>query len=316
MNKLEQLKTMTTVVADTGDLEAIRQFSPVDATTNPALVLKAAQLPAYKELVTETLSLSRSQGGGSEDQLNRAIEALSVAIGCEVLRYIPGRISTEVSARYSFDRDAMVACARRLMAAYAEAGVGADRVLIKLASTWQGIEAARVLEAEKIQCNLTLLFGFAQAQACGDAGVFLISPFVGRILDWHKAQTGKEHYPASEDPGVQSVTRIYNYYKRHGYKTVVMGASFRNREEVLALAGCDRLTISPQLLEELQSESGVVERQLNPDFTGEVEDKASLDEEAFCWHMNEDVMATEKLAEGIRNFYRDEVKLREYLAGL
>lgn len=313
MSKLEQLKQITKVVADTGDLEAIKSFKPVDATTNPSLVLKAAQFPAYKHLIMEALSWSGVKGGNRDEQMSRCVEKLSVDIGCEVLKYIPGRISTEVSASFSFDRDAIVACARRIICLYSDAGIDSSRVLIKTASTWQGIEAAKILEAENIQCNLTLLFGFSQAQACADAGVFLISPFVGRILDWYKAKTGRDSYPAAEDPGVLSVTRIFNYYKQHDYKTVVMGASFRSKEQVLELAGCDQLTISPQLLEELQADKGELTQKLD-DKTVNGEEKFQLSESKFYWHMNEDAMATEKLAEGIRNFYNDELKLRDYLS--
>ena len=314
MNKLEQLKHMTRVVADTGDLEAIKAYHPVDATTNPSLVLKAAQMPAYRPLLQDALAWSQKLGHNEEERLELCVEKLSVGIGREILSHIPGRVSTEVSARFSFNRDAIVKTARRLINLYAEAGIGSERVLIKTASTWQGIEAARILEAENIQCNLTLLFGFAQAQACADAGVFLISPFVGRILDWHKAKTGRDHYPAAEDPGVLSVTRIFNYYKQHGYKTIVMGASFRNKDEVTELAGCDQLTISPQLLQELRDDSGTLERKLDPQTPAASEPKQQLDEAEFLWHMNEDAMATEKLAEGIRNFHAHELELMQYLA--
>lgn len=316
MNKLEQLKQITKVVADTGDLEAIKTYKPVDATTNPSLVLKAAQLDAYQPLIKEAINWAAQKGGDNGTQLTRCAEKLSVDIGCEVLRYIPGRVSTEVSARYSFDRDAIVDSARRIIGHYNEAGIANDRVLIKTASTWEGIEAAKILEAENIQCNLTLLFGFAQAQACADAGVFLISPFVGRILDWYKAYTGKESYPAAEDPGVLSVTRIFNYYKTHGYSTVVMGASFRNKEEILELAGCDQLTISPPLLEELQVDESELVQKLDALNPGDTEAKNTLSQSDFAWHMNEDAMATEKLAEGIRNFYGDERKLEQFLTTL
>jgi transaldolase len=316
MNKLDQLKKITKVVADTGDLDAIKTYQPVDATTNPSLVLKAAQLPAYQPLLKEALTWAAKQNVNSEMQTILCSEKLSVDIGCEVLRYIPGRVSTEVSARYSFDKNAIVDCARRIIALYKEAGIGPERVLIKTASTWEGIEAAKVLEAENIQCNLTLLFGFAQAQACADAGVYLISPFVGRILDWYKAHTGRDSYPAEEDPGVQSVTRIFNYYKTHGYKTIVMGASFRNKGEILELAGCDQLTISPQLLEELRSDEGELVQKLNAGNPADTEPKTSLSQTEFAWHMNQDAMATEKLSEGIRNFYADEIKLEQFLKNL
>ncbi|MBR9908807.1 MAG: transaldolase [Gammaproteobacteria bacterium] len=316
MNKLDQLKQITKVVADTGDLEAIKNYQPVDATTNPSLVLKAAQLPAYQPLVKEALSWSKRVSHSSEERMELAVEKLSVAIGREILSHIPGRISTEVSARFSFDRDAIVACAHRIIGLYEEAGIPKDRVLIKTASTWQGIEAARILEQENIQCNLTLLFGFAQAQACADAGVYLISPFVGRILDWYKASSGRDSYPPHEDPGVVSVTRIFNYYKRHGYSTIVMGASFRNTGEVTELAGCDQLTISPQLLEELRNDTGKLERKLDAQHPADTEPKSHLTESEFYWAMNEDAMATEKLAEGIRNFHAHEVELQQYLSQL
>ena len=316
MNKLDQLKKITKVVADTGDIEAIKVYSPVDATTNPSLVLKAAKLPGYAPLLKEALAWSAGQSADSATQLELCVEKLSVDMGCEILQHIPGRVSTEVSARFSFDRDAIVDCARRIIALYADAGIGSERVLIKTASTWQGIEAAKILEAENIQCNLTLLFGFAQAQACADAGVFLISPFVGRILDWFKASTGRESYPAAEDPGVRSVTRIFNYYKQHDYKTIVMGASFRNKEQITELAGCDQLTISPQLLEELKADDRDLPLKLDSQNPGPADDKQPLTESDFCWHLNEDQMTTDKLSEGIRNFYSDELKLRDYLSGL
>ncbi|HEX5788950.1 MAG TPA: transaldolase [Woeseiaceae bacterium] len=316
MNKLQRLREMTTVVADTGELAAIRKHRPVDATTNPSLLLKVADSPAYRELVNEALARSRSQSGDRETALALAADRLAVSVGCEILKLIPGRVSTEVSARFSFDRDAIVAAARRLVALYADAGVGGDRVLIKTAATWQGIEAAKQLEREGIHCNLTLLFGFAQAQACADAGVYLISPFVGRIFDWYTAATGRSSYPPHEDPGVQSVTRIFNYYKQHGYGTVVMGASFRNAGQVTALAGCDRLTISPQLLEELAADDGDLPRALDPKAPGPADERETLDEATFHWRLNQDAMATDKLSEGIRNFYADERKLHAFLATL
>ncbi len=315
-NKLDQLRQMTTVVADTGDLDAIKAYGPVDATTNPSLLLKAAALPGYEPLVRDALAAAATSSSDAETRLSQASERLAVAVGCEILQHIPGRVSTEVSARVSFDRDAIVEAARRIIALYADAGVGADRVLIKTASTWAGIEAARLLEREGIQCNLTLLFGFAQAVACADAGVTLISPFVGRIFDWYKAKTGRESFPPLEDPGVLSVTRIFNYYKTHGYDTIVMGASFRNAGQVTALAGCDRLTISPQLLAELEADEGPLERALDASAPGDADDRQALDETAFLWQMNEDAMATDKLSEGIRNFYSDERRLIETLAAL
>lgn len=311
-SKLDQLKSMTDVVADTGDIQAIERFKPMDATTNPSLLLKAAQLPQYASLVVEALQQAQREGGNSGYQLANCSDLLAVAIGCEILKIIPGRISTEVDARLSFDTRATIDKARRLIALYSEAGIGTDRVLIKIAATWEGIRAAEILEKEGINCNLTLLFGFSQAAACADAGVFLISPFVGRILDWHKMKTGLEYSPVT-DPGVQSVSQIYNYYKQHNFKTVVMGASFRNIGEIEQLAGCDRLTISPQLLAELQADDTVLERKLRSDRAGEPIAKPEKSEQSFRWSMNEDAMASEKLAEGIRNFTIDQIKLENLL---
>lgn len=311
-NKLEQLKGMTDVVADTGDIQAIEQFKPMDATTNPSLVLKAAQLPQYAHLLDRAMAQASAQGGSDAQQLANCSDILAVAIGCEILTIIPGRISTEVDSRLSFDRDATVAKARRLIELYQQAGINRDRVLIKMAATWEGIQAASLLEREGINCNLTLLFGFSQAAACADAGVYLISPFVGRILDWFKASTGQE-YSAAADPGVQSVSRIYHYYKQHQYNTVVMGASFRNTGEIEQLAGCDRLTISPALLQALADDEGDLPRQLSPNDNGEAIAKAQAGEKYFRWSMNEDAMATEKLAEGIRNFTIDQIKLEQLM---
>jgi transaldolase len=312
-SKLDQLKTMTDVVADTGDIEAIKRFKPMDATTNPSLLLKAAQLPQYAPLVEQAKQWAKSQGGNDAEQLSNCSDKLAVAIGCEILNIIPGRISTEVDSRLSFDTDATLAKARRLIDLYAEAGIDKQRVLIKIASTWEGICAAKILEQEGINCNLTLLFGFAQAAACAEAGVFLISPFVGRILDWYKANTAQSEYSAEQDPGVLSVTHIYNFYKQHGYNTVVMGASFRNIGEIEQLAGCDRLTISPQLLEELANDNNKLARKLDPQTAGQAIAKPDSSEAAFRWAMNEDAMATEKLAEGIRNFTIDQIKLEQLL---
>ncbi len=313
-NKLEQLKSMTDVVADTGDIEAIKRFKPMDATTNPSLLLKAAQLPQYATLLDNAKSWASQDASGSADQLSACMDKLAVDIGGEILSIIPGRISTEVDARLSFNTAATVSKARRLIELYNQAGIGKERVLIKIAATWEGIRAAEILEKENINCNLTLLFGFAQAAACADAGAFLISPFVGRILDWYKASTG-EDYSASSDPGVQSVSRIYNYYKQHHYNTVVMGASFRNTGEIEQLAGCDRLTISPPLLAALSEDSTTLERKLDPANRGDSIAKPDNSEAAFRWAMNEDAMATEKLAEGIRNFTLDQIKLEKILAG-
>ncbi len=312
-SKLDQLKAMTDVVADTGDIQAIERFKPMDATTNPSLLLKAAQLPQYANLVAAALKEAEQQGGTNAYQLANCSDLLAVAIGCEILKIIPGRISTEVDARLSFDTQATIDKARRLISLYSQAGIGTERVLIKIASTWEGIKAAEILEKEGINCNLTLLFGFSQAAACADAGVFLISPFVGRILDWYKAKTGLEYGPET-DPGVQSVSQIFNYYKQYNYKTVVMGASFRNVGEIEQLAGCDRLTISPQLLEALDNDDNVLVQKLRGDRTGDKINKPSNTEQVFRWSMNEDAMATEKLAEGIRNFTIDQIKLEKLLS--
>ena len=309
-NQLEQLRQLSTVVADTGDIDAIGRFRPQDATTNPSLLLKAVSLPAYAEVIDGALSAARGEG---EARVADACDRLAVAVGAEILKLIPGRVSTEVDARLSFDLNATVAKARRLVELYADAGIGSDRLLIKIASTWEGIRAAEQLEREGIHCNLTLLFSFAQAVACAEAGVFLISPFVGRILDWHLANGAQRPATPQEDPGVQSVTRIWNWYKRHGFDTVVMGASFRNTGQVLALAGCDRLTISPELLGELESSDAPVERGL-VDEGERVEAPATLGEADFRWQHNEDAMATEKLADGIRRFAADQRKLEEMLA--
>ena len=305
-NKLEQLKTYSDVVADTGDIEAIRRYKPLDATTNPSLLFKAAQMPQYAALVKDAL--------GSTSSIAAASDKLAVAIGCEILKIVPGKVSTEVDARLSFDTEASIAKAHHLIELYEAAGISKDRVLIKVASTWEGIKAAEKLEKEGISCNLTLLFSFNQAAACADAGVFLISPFVGRILDWYKANTDKKEYAPLEDPGVISVTSIYNYYKQHGYKTVVMGASFRNTGEIEALAGCDRLTISPQLLGELEADQGKLERVLSPAKPGESIEKIKENEAQFRLGLNEDAMATEKLAQGIRGFVADQINLEKYLS--
>ena len=312
-SQLEQLKQMTTVVADTGDIEAIAKFQPQDATTNPSLLLKAASLPNYQNLVKDSVSWAKTQSDNAEQQVIDAADKLSVLIGLEILKIVPGRISTEVDARLSFDTEASITKAHKLIAMYNEAGISNDRILIKLASTWEGIKAAEQLEKEGINCNLTLLFSFAQARACAEAGVYLISPFVGRILDWYKKDTGRTDYPSDEDPGVVSVTSIYNYYKQQGYNTVVMGASFRNIGEILELAGCDRLTISPQLMDELANSTDTVVQNLKATASS-ANDENALSQAQFRWAMNEDAMATEKLAEGIRNFAIDQVKLEKQLA--
>lgn len=312
-NLLEQLKSMTTIVADTGDVEAIKSVKPVDATTNPSLLLKASTLPQYAHLIDEAISYAKAQGGSKEAQIENAADKLAVLIGVEISKVVPGRISTEVDARLSFSIDKMVAKGRKLIKLYEEAGVGKDRVLIKLASTWEGIRAGEILEKEGINCNLTLLFGFGQARACAEAGVYLISPFVGRILDWYKAKNPGAEYTAETDPGVISVRNIYNYYKEHGYKTVVMGASFRNIGELIALAGCDRLTVSPNLLQELAATEGTLTRVL-VDNGATKTPPAKMTEEEFRFALNEDAMATEKLAEGIRGFVADQNKLEAALA--
>ena len=311
-NLLDQLKSMTTIVADTGDVEAIKSVKPVDATTNPSLVLKASTLPQYAPLIETAIAYAKAQGGSKEQQIDNAADKLAVLIGTEITKVVPGRISTEVDARLSFNLDAMVAKGRKLIQLYADSGIGKDRVLIKLASTWEGIKAGEILEKEGIQCNLTLLFGFGQARACAEAGVFLISPFVGRILDWYKAKTG-ETYTQETDPGVVSVRAIYAYYKAHGYKTVVMGASFRNVGELIALAGCDRLTVSPNLLQDLAATEGTLTRVLT-DGGKTSTASAKMTEEEFRFELNQDAMATEKLAEGIRGFVADQIKLEVALA--
>lgn len=309
---LEQLKSMTTIVADTGEVDAIKTLKPVDATTNPSLLLKASQLPQCESMIEEAIAYAKAQGGSTEEQVENAADKLAVAVGLEILNHIPGRISTEVDASLSFNIDKMVAKGKKLIKLYNDAGVSNDRVLIKLASTWEGIKAGEILEKEGINCNLTLLFSFAQARACAEAGVFLISPFVGRIMDWYKAKTGQE-YAAADDPGVQSVTRIYNWYKEHGFNTVVMGASFRNIGEITELAGCDRLTVAPALLTELENTEGTLDKKL-VDNGAKTEKPAKLTEEQFRFDHNEDAMATEKLAEGIRNFVIDQNKLEKALA--
>lgn len=318
-HKLDQLKTMTTVVADTGDIQAIRQFQPKDATTNPSLLLKAAQLEEYQPLLKQAVTQAQQfsdVAARNEEPSSIAADILSVLIGKEILGIVPGYVSTEVNARLSFDTAATVNKARRLVQLYEDLGIGRERVLIKIASTWEGIKAAELLEQEGIHCNLTLLFSFVQAVACAEAGVTLISPFVGRILDWYKANTDKKDYSPVEDPGVVSVTGIYEYYKQHGYKTIIMGASFRNTGEIEQLAGCDRLTISPALMEELSKDIGTLAPQLSPEANWEPHAKLHVQERDFRWMMNEDAMATEKLAEGIRNFAADQGKLEQQLRQL
>ena len=311
-NQLDSLRELTVVVADTGDIDAIRQYKPEDATTNPSLILSAAALPQYASLIDEAIAYGKQQSQDKAQQLIDAEDKLAVNIGLEILKLVLGRVSTEVDARLSYDTDATVLKARKLIALYEAAGINKNRILIKIASTWQGIRAAEILEKESINCNLTLLFSEAQARACAEAGVYLISPFVGRILDWYKANSDKKEYAPAEDPGVISVTKIYNYYKQYGYKTVVMGASFRNVGEIIELAGCDRLTIAPPLLKILHETPNAVERKLN--FQGEVQAKPQpLTEAEFYWQHNSDAMAVEKLADGIRKFAIDQGKLEDML---
>jgi transaldolase len=312
-SKLDQLKQMTTVVADTGDFEAISLYSPEDATTNPSLILKAAQMPMYQALVQEVITSVGNGSLSSDEQVSLCMDKLAVGIGEKIVKVIPGRVSTEVDARLSFDTKRSMEKARQLIDLYGQAGIGKERVLIKMASTFEGIRAAEQLEKEGINCNLTLLFNFTQAAAAADAGAFLISPFVGRILDWYKANTDQKKYAPAEDPGVQSVTNIYNYYKQSGYETVVMGASFRNIGEITELAGCDRLTISPQLLQELDDDFDLLERKLDPQKTGQKIDYSLGSESVFRYELNDDPMATEKLSHGIRSFVADQIKLEKWL---
>ena len=313
MNQLEKLQQFTTLVADTGDIESIRRYQPQDATTNPSLLLKAVGLPIYETQLQQARKYAETQGGDSQTQLDNATDKLAVLIGQEILKIVPGRVSTEVDARLSFDQQTSIARARKLIDLYEQNGIGRDRILIKLASTWEGIQSAAVLEKENINCNLTLLFSFAQAQACADAGVFLISPFVGRIFDWYKKFDGVDSYAPADDPGVRSVQRIYTYYKTHSFNTVVMGASFRNSDQIRQLAGCDRLTISPGLMQELADSDEPLERILDPESKSSADAETRLNEAAFRWGHNEDAMANEKLAEGIRQFAVDQVKLEDVL---
>lgn len=307
-SKLDQLRSITTVVADTGDIDAVARLKPVDCTTNPTIVLKALGTPAFADAIKEAVSWGKKQGGDQDAVVAAVADRLAISVGAALAKLVPGRVSTEVDADLSFDTEASIAKAHGIIAAYKERGIERDRILIKLASTWEGIRAAQVLQSEGIDCNLTLLFSKAQAIACAEAKAFLISPFVGRILDWHKKSTGQD-YTSETDPGVVSVRGIYNYYKSNGISTIVMGASFRNAGEIEALAGCDRLTISPALLEELDKDQGTLERKLSPDNVT-AEPLQSLDEKAFRWMLNEDAMATEKLSEGIRLFAKDLVALR------
>lgn len=312
MNKLEQLHSITKVVADTGDIDAIKAYKPVDATTNPSLILKAAKQPQYRHLLDSALAYAGD--GDQRSQMNNILDKIAVNFGCEILNIVPGRVSTEVDARLSFDTAATIDRADRLIALYEQAGVKRERVLIKVASTWEGIRAAEHLQRKGINCNLTLMFSIAQAVAAAEVGATLISPFVGRILDWYKKHDGVDGFAAAEDPGVKSVTEIYNYYKQHGFSTQVMGASFRNKGEIEELAGCDLLTISPALMQELKDDNNELVRKLNPDQSAIAKmETIDASEAAFRLHMNQDAMATEKLAEGIRGFIADTLKLEKMI---
>jgi len=315
MNLLDQLKNFTEVVADTGDFESIKAYKPIDATTNPSLIYAAAGDTKYAHLIEDALKYGKSEGTSRNDQLEKTMDKLAVNFGMEILKIVPRRVSTEVDARLSFDTEASINKAIELISLYEKNGISRERILIKVASTWEGIKAAEVLEKENIHCNLTLLFSEAQAIACAEAGVQLISPFVGRIYDWYKKDRGVDHIPGAEDPGVLSVRDIYTYYKKFGYKTEVMGASFRNTEEIIELAGCDLLTISPKLLEELSTTDTNLERKLDPEKAASADiEKIQLDEKSFRWMLNENPMATEKLAEGIRKFGMDLLKLEEIVS--
>ncbi len=317
MNLLEQLKQFTTVVADTGDFAGIRAFKPQDATTNPSLLYAAAQKDEYNHLVSEAVAYGKRSSSDRDMQVDETIDRLAVNFGMEILKIVPGRVSTEVAAGLSFDTGKTLQKARKLISMYEENGIDRKRILIKVASTWEGIKAAEILEKEGIHCNLTLLFSKAQAIACADAGVQLISPFVGRIYDWYRKERGVDHIPPDEDPGVQSVHFIYNYYKKFGYRTEVMGASFRNSGQIMALAGCDLLTISPALLSELSGTEGILERKLNGVSAVKAElEEIHPDEAAFRWMHNEDAMATEKLAEGIRKFNGDLLSLKKLIVSM
>lgn len=317
MNLLEQLKIYTQVVADTGDFSSVEIYKPVDATTNPSLIYTASQDVRHRHLIDDAIDFARKSTSDRQSQLSKAMDKLAVNFGLEILKIVPGRVSTEVDARLSFDTEATVAKTREIIGLYESAGISRERVLIKIASTWEGIKAAEIVEKEGIHCNLTLLFSKVQAVACAEAGVRLISPFVGRILDWSKKNLGMPDIPAVEDPGVISLTGIFNYYKKFGYPTQVMGASFRNIDEICELAGCDLLTISPTLLRELEATEGILTKKLDADQAREMAiEKITVDEKTFRWMMNEDAMATEKLAEGIRNFTRDLIKLEKQMEKL
>lgn len=312
---LDQLKEKTIVVADTGDFNAMKKYKPTDSTTNPSLILAAANMSEYDELMKKSIKWAKSQGGSDDEQLTNALDRLNVLFGCEILKIIPGRVSTEVDARLSFDKDGMIQRAKNIIIMYKELGIDKERILIKLSSTWEGIQAAKELESKHgIHCNMTLMFNFYQAVACAEAGVTLISPFVGRILDWHVKNTDKKSFEPLEDPGVKSVSKIYNYYKKFNYKTVVMGASFRNTGQITGLSGCDLLTISPKLLEELSKMNHILQTQLTVDKAEAMDfEKVTVDEKLFRFMMNEDEMATDKLADGIRRFSADAIKLEKIL---
>ena len=313
--QLDRLKEFTTVVADTGDFATMQEYQPQDATTNPSLILQAASKPEYQSILEKAVAENKDSGLSGDALIEAIMDRVLILFGLEILKIVPGRVSTEVDARLSFDTAGTIAKARQLISAYDAEGISKDRILIKIASTWEGIKAAEELEKEGIHCNLTLLFAFAQAVACAEAGVQLISPFVGRIYDWYKKETGEE-YVGDDDPGVQSVTKIYNYYKKFGYKTEVMGASFRNVGQITSLAGCDLLTISPSLLKELQDSTEPLEQKLNADAPECDLEKISYDEKSFRFDFNEDAMATEKTAQGIRSFSADIVKLEKVIASM
>ncbi|XP_068710354.1 transaldolase-like [Montipora capricornis] len=311
---LDQLKKYTTIVADSGDFKVIEQYKPTDATTNPSLLLAASKMPEYKHLLEDAVQYGKSHGSTLEQQVTEAMDRLFILFGLEILKIIPGRVSTEVDARLSFDVEGSVEKAKKFIKFYEEKGISRERILIKLSSTWEGVEAAKILEKEGIHCNMTLLFAFAQAVACAEAGVTLISPFVGRIFDWYVKNTGQKEFKPEDDPGVKSVTQIYNYYKKFDYKTVVMGASFRNMGQITELAGCDLLTISPSLLDKLKQSTETVSQKLSVEEAKKLDiEKISLDEKKFRWLLNEDAMATDKLAEGIRKFAADAVKLEDMI---
>ncbi|MDX8430477.1 MAG: transaldolase [Candidatus Algichlamydia australiensis] len=315
MSKFDELKKHSILVADTGEIDEIKKYHPTDATTNPSLILAASEKPEYRTLIDEALAYGKKMGGSSEEQMENTITKVFVNFGAEILKHVPGRVSTEVDARLSFDVEGSLRKAHQYISLYEEAGIDRKRVLIKLASTWEGVQAAKQLEQEGIHCNMTLMFSLAQAVACAEVNATLISPFVGRILDWYKKAEGKESYPGPEDPGVISVKQIFNYYKKFGHNTQIMGASFRNTDEILELAGCDLITISPKLLGELQNMEGDVPQKLSAEAAKSSSiEKLAIDEKAFRWHLNEDAMATEKLAEGIRKFAADTVKLEKALA--